>query len=85
MHSPTSSGIHLSPNRSGERGRPAAIKAVASREGNTIKVFIELRAGGYNGSTYTLTLDPVNDVLKGTHFQAVAQQKFEVYFARVKQ
>jgi len=33
-------------------------KAEASREGNRIKVFLELRAGGYNGSTYTLTYDP---------------------------
>ncbi len=60
-------------------------KAEASRDGTTIKVFLELRVGGYNGSTYTLTHDPATDVLKGTYFQAVAQQKFDVYFARVKQ
>jgi hypothetical protein len=60
-------------------------RAEASRDGNRIKVFFELRAGGYNGSTYTLTLDPTNDVLKGTYFQAVARQQYEIYFARVKQ
>jgi len=60
-------------------------KAEASREGTTIKVFLELRAGGYNGSTYTLTHDPATDVLKGTYFQAVVQQKFDVYFTRAKQ
>jgi hypothetical protein len=33
-------------------------KAEASLNGETIKVFLELTAGGYNGSTYTLTYDP---------------------------
>jgi hypothetical protein len=60
-------------------------KAEASRDGTTIKIFLELRAGGYNGSTYTLTHDPATDVLKGTYFQAVVRQKFDVYFARAKQ
>jgi hypothetical protein len=60
-------------------------KAEASRDGPTIKVFLELRAGGYNGSTYTLTHDPATDVLKGTYFQAVALQKFDVYFMRARQ
>jgi hypothetical protein len=59
-------------------------KAEAMRDGKTITVFLELRAGGYNGSTYTLTYDPVNDTLKGVYFQAVAQQKFDVVFARAK-
>jgi hypothetical protein len=57
-------------------------KAEASREGNTIRVFLELRAGGYNGSTYTLTYDPVKDILEGVYYQAVAQQKFDVHFER---
>jgi len=57
-------------------------RAEATRDGKTIKLFFELRAGGYNGSTYTLTYDPANDVLKGVYFQAVAQQKFEIYFTR---
>lgn len=60
-------------------------KAEASRDGTIIKVFLELRVGGYNGSTYTLVHDPATDLLKGTYFQAVAQQKFDVYFARAKQ
>ncbi|QKS31443.1 MAG: hypothetical protein HT579_01850 [Candidatus Accumulibacter similis] len=57
-------------------------RAEATREGNAIKLFFELRAAGYNGSTYTLTYDPAADVLKGVYFQAVAQQKFDVYFTR---
>jgi hypothetical protein len=60
-------------------------RAEATRDGKTIKLFFELRAGGYNGSTYTLSYDPLNDILKGVYFQAVAQQKFDVYFARAEQ
>ncbi len=59
-------------------------KAEATRDGRTVKLFFELRAGGYNGSTYTLSYDPVSDVLKGVYFQAVMQQKFDVYFVRAK-
>ena len=59
-------------------------KAEASRDGNTIKVFLELRAGGYNGSTYNLTYDPEDDILKGVYYQAVAQQKYDIYFERAK-
>ena len=59
-------------------------KADASRDGKTIKVVLELRAGGYNGSTYTLVYDPASDLLKGVYFQAAAQQKYDVHFTRVK-
>jgi hypothetical protein len=59
-------------------------RAEATRDGNTIRLFFELRAGGYSGSTYTLSYDPVSDTLKGVYFQAVAQQRFDVYFARAK-
>ena len=48
-------------------------KAQSSREGATLRAFFELRAGGYNGSTYELTYDPANDRLKGTYYQAVAK------------
>jgi hypothetical protein len=60
-------------------------RAEATRDGKTIKLFFELRAGGYNGSTYTLSYDSLNDILKGVYFQAVAQQKFDVYFARAEE
>ncbi|MEF8713285.1 MAG: hypothetical protein V5B39_06905 [Accumulibacter sp.] len=60
-------------------------RAEAVRNGNTIRLFFELRAGGYNGSTYTLSHDPTNDILKGVYYQAVMQQKFDVYFTRAKQ
>lgn len=59
-------------------------RAEASRDGKTVRLFFELRAGGYNGSTYTLTYDPANDLLKGVYYQAVVQQKFDVYFVRAR-
>lgn len=59
-------------------------RAKASLAGETINVFLELTAGGYNGSTYTLTYDPKGDVLKGIYYQAVAKQKYDIYFERQK-
>ena len=44
----------------------------------------QLRAGGYNGSTYTLEYDPASDTLRGVYFQAVAKQKFDFVFARAR-
>lgn len=57
-------------------------QAQASREGAALRAFFELRAGGYGGSTYELTYDPASDRLKGTYYQAVAKQKFDVNFVR---
>jgi len=57
-------------------------KAQASLEGATLRVSFELQAGGYAGSTYHLTYDAASDRLKGTYYQAVAKQKFDIYFAR---
>ena len=57
-------------------------RAEATRDGKAVRLFFELRAGGYNGSTYTLTYDPAHDVLKGVYFQAIAQQKFDIHFTR---
>jgi len=44
----------------------------------------ELRAAGYNGSTYTLNYDAANDRLTGVYDQVVVKQKFEVVFVRSK-
>jgi hypothetical protein len=60
----------------------AFAKAQASRQDSQLHVFLELRAGGYNGSTYDLVYDPASDRLKGTYYQAVVKQKFDVYFER---
>ena len=59
-------------------------KAEVSRDGKTIKLFFELRAAGYNGSTYRLTYDAASDRLVGVYFQAVQRKEFEVFFQRAK-
>jgi hypothetical protein len=59
-------------------------RAEAALKGGTLNVFFELRAGGYAGSTYTLTYDPNRDQLSGVYFQAPAQQKFNIVFVRAK-
>lgn len=65
--------------------RPINIsKAQATRDGSTMRVFVELRAPNYPGSTYTLTYDPKRDELYGVYFQAVQGQSFEVVFVRAK-
>lgn len=64
---------------------PAALpfaKAQATQAGAVLRVFFELRAGGYNGSTYDLTYDPASDRLTGVYYQAVAKQKYDVFFTR---
>jgi hypothetical protein len=71
-------GAYLNPN-------PINIaKAEATRDGSTVKVFVELRAPNYPGSTYTLTYDPQQDQLRGIYFQAVEQQSFNIFFVRMK-
>ena len=58
--------------------------AEASVEGKAIRLFIELQAAGYPGSTYDLTYDPAKDALVGIYFQAAIQQRFEVVFVRME-
>ncbi len=57
-------------------------RADASVQGNTVKLFVELQAAGYPGSTYELIYDRGNDALVGIYFQAAIQQRFEVVFVR---
>ena len=59
-------------------------RAEATRDGNTIKLFFELRASGYGGSTYTLNYDAASDSLRGVYDQVVVKQKFDVVFNRTK-
>jgi hypothetical protein len=58
--------------------------AVVTSDGGVLKLFLELRAGGYNGSTYALSYDAASDRLTGVYYQAVAKQKFEAIFVRAK-
>jgi hypothetical protein len=59
-------------------------RAEAARSGAAVTVFIELRAPGYPGSTYTLIHDPKSDLLKGVYHHAGLRQNFEVVFVRGK-
>ncbi len=59
-------------------------RAVASLDGATVKVFIELRAENYPGSTYTLVYDPKSDQLSGIYYQALQQQSYEISFVRME-
>jgi len=59
-------------------------RAEASVAGDAAKLFIELRADGYPGSTYELVLDSRGDLLAGVYFQAAVGQRFDVVFMRKK-
>jgi hypothetical protein len=65
--------------------RPITVAtAEATRDGSTLRMFVELLAPGYPGSTYTLTYDPQRDQLTGIYFQAALQQRFDVLFVRIR-
>jgi hypothetical protein len=59
-------------------------RAEATGDGAALQVFVELRAPGYPGSTYTLRYEPQRDQLEGIYFQAALQQRFAVVFVRMK-
>jgi hypothetical protein len=61
-------------------------QAKAEREGDTIRLFVELRDVGYDGSTYTLNYDAERDELQGIYNQVSngRSQRLEVVFVREK-
>jgi len=59
-------------------------QAEVSRDGKAVKLFFELRAAGYNGSTYTLTYDAASDRLIGIYYQAVQRKDYDVVFQRAR-
>jgi hypothetical protein len=59
-------------------------KAGWSKEGQAVKVYVELRDVNYPGSNYTLIYDVGSDRLVGRYFQAVARETFDVSFVRQK-
>jgi hypothetical protein len=58
-------------------------EARITRDGTVINLFIELRDVNYPGSTYLLTYDPAEDQLKGSYYQAVARETYEIFFERM--
>ena len=59
-------------------------RAAALYKDGATRVFVELRAPNYPGSTYTLTYDPQSDQLYGQYYQAAMKQTFDVTFGRLK-
>jgi hypothetical protein len=57
-------------------------KALATRDGQRLRVTFELSAAGYDGSVYELSYDRASDRLLGSFYQAVAKQRFDVVFER---
>ena len=55
-----------------------------SQKEGKINLFVELRDVNYPGSKYNLQYDPKSDRLKGTYFQAVEKQTFNIEFMRAK-
>jgi hypothetical protein len=65
--------------------RPVKVfQAVWARQEGKISVMVELRDVNYPGSTYNLQYDPKSDRLKGTYFQAVEKQTYNIQFVRAK-
>lgn len=60
-------------------------RAEAFREGDSVKLTIELRDAGYPGCIYKLTFDKAKDQLVGTYFQAAMNETYEIAFARTKE
>lgn len=59
-------------------------QAKVSREGGSLRVYVELRDVNYPGSTYRLVYDPAGDCLQGAYYQAVAKETYDIFFVRVK-
>jgi len=49
-----------------------------------INVFVELRDINYPGSNYNLHYDPKTDKMKGTYYQAVHGETYDIEFVRTK-
>jgi len=65
--------------------RPIKVfKAEWSRKKGAINVFVELRDFNYPGSKYNLEFDSKTDKLKGTYFQAVYGETYDVEFVRAE-
>jgi hypothetical protein len=59
-------------------------RALLRRTKARISVFIVLLDANYPGSKYNLQYDPASDRLKGTYFQAVEKQTYDVEFVRMQ-
>jgi hypothetical protein len=59
-------------------------KAEWNYKQDTINVFVELRDVNYPGSKYNVKYDPKTDSMKGTYYQAVHGETYDIEFVRKK-
>jgi hypothetical protein len=65
--------------------RPIKVfQGVWTQKEGKIRIMVELRDVNYPGSTYNLEYDAKADRLKGTYFQAVERQTYDVQFVRAR-
>ena len=57
-------------------------KTETAEQGGLVQVLIELQDVNYPGSTYVLTYDRPQDLLKGIYFHPVSKQSYDVTFVR---
>jgi len=57
-------------------------KTEAAQQGGVVQVLIELQDVNYPGSTYVLSYDRTQDMLKGIYFHPVSKQSYEIGFVR---
>ena len=57
-------------------------KTEIAEQGGMVQVMIELQDANYPGSTYVLSYDRSQDLLKGIYFHPATKQSYEVGFVR---
>jgi hypothetical protein len=65
--------------------RPINIARAEIIADDKFRIFIEFDDRGYEGSSYDLIYDPVNDALTGKYFQATYGQSYQIGFIRLKE
>ena len=63
--------------------RPIHIERAEILSAEGLRIFIEFNDIGYEGSSYDLFYDPVNDALTGNYFQATYSQTYQIGFIRM--
>jgi hypothetical protein len=59
-------------------------KAKWNSKQNIINLFVEFRDINYPGSKYNLQYDPKTDRMKGTYYQAIHGETYDIEFVRTK-
>jgi hypothetical protein len=65
--------------------KPIKIAKAEILPDENLRIFIEFNDKGYEGSSYDLIYDPLNDALTGKYFQATYGQTYQIGFIRLKE